>query len=407
LSPHATKKIPTKIESTKILFSLDVSAFTIQNLYCKFVSIDRVVYSPTFSSSFKTVECNITSTSDFNLELLNVLLVMKEMDYYVISNNVSFLYVLDATPWSTRFIEPNLNYTLNFTVPNTLFTYNVQLLINQTKHLLNCTSIIGSEINCYFPNLLAELVVLPSLIRSTMIVNYQNFNISFELSSLIYSERMNFIHLKPFLISFDERKSKSFRFISNVDRQLNPSSDFQYFAMIHQSLESKPSSCSLQLNSNEYQIGLDPKSHFQCNFNLFGTPNENYNVSFWFNSTLGTKLLTLQSSIIFVSPYSLVHNFTQGIVEGGHSIGSTLIENLRYPTLNYNSYDFSLRIFDRNVYYAFNEFFMKNGSITCVMPNVSGKITNHRLVSKFKLELFVNSLPSITFQPYFEIFSNF
>jgi hypothetical protein len=152
---------------------------------------------------------------------------------------------------------------------------------------------------------------------------------------------------------------------------------------------------------------LNKSSHFICTFNSFGLKDKNYEVSLLFVSEDGMKVLTNKTSKIFVSEKGFPMDVNYGSNKGGYEIGKiSYASNL--PTDTYSNYEFSLKLDDRSLEIPIEKATFTPGGFVFTMVDVSKYFKSWDIVERsMKLNLYINSIRSISFSPFFTFFRNF
>jgi hypothetical protein len=152
---------------------------------------------------------------------------------------------------------------------------------------------------------------------------------------------------------------------------------------------------------------LNKSSHFVCSFKSFGLKDKNYEVSLLYVSEDGVKVLTNRTSKIYVLEKGFPIDVFYGSNKGGYEIGKiSLTSNL--PTDTYSNYEYSLKLDDRSLEIPIEKSTFTSGGFVFTMVDVSKYFKSWDIVERsMKLNLYINSIRSISFYPYFTFFRNF
>jgi hypothetical protein len=403
-----------------VKINLKSDLITIQNVYCKYTSNDGVQYSKVVYSdeSNRNVSCDIEKkTFSDSIEMVDIQLFMnssQSLFFDLTFNNETYVFVKNNIPWKTKkIVDPNsLSTELNFNVPfRKQWKYQLNLWsdnVNSTMIVVNCIFISGLNPTCTLSSqYLNDLISIPSRLNFDLYIIQMQTNeiINIGVDFLDFYKTIEFQHIKPFYISYNERLNLPLRIIGNTLISLN-STNYQFACNISQNGTNSISvNATFDLQSNEYQPNLEMNSHFACTFNSFGFKDQDYKIHLEFISKEGIKRVSSNSSRIFV--YEKVFNLGTsfyGSNKGGYEIGKIRYDE-KYPTINFTEYSFSLKLQDRNIEIPIENSEFNAGGFVFTMIDISKYFKSWEMVEKqMKLSLYINSIRSISFQPFFTFY---
>eukprot|EP01080_Neovahlkampfia_damariscottae_P008905 gene8905-853_t len=405
ISSHAeTFTTSTHIKRT-VNLKLKDDLITIKNGYCKYTSSEGTGFSKAeFSNDSKRdIKCDIEKTNFSNLvEIVDV----------EFSNNQSFLFIKDEISWNSKKVvdKNSLRAELNFNVPlRRYFEFEMKMVSDvplEKETSISCNFVLGTKVNCNLPeSYLNSLKYVPTKLNFvlTVIHKYTLQRLDVIIDHLFYKRETQFQHMKPHYISYNERLNYPLRLIGNTFLSLN-SSAYQYICNITQGSLSIAVPATFDVQSNEFQPNLNQSSHFICTFNSFGIKNKNYKISLSVETVDGTKLITTNSSTIYVfeKPFDLPIFYASN--KGGYEIGKINYFN-QLPTSTYSDYKLSLKLEDRNQEYPIKESTFIDGGFVFTMIDISKYYKTWDVVEKrIKLNLYINSIRSISFLPQFTFY---
>jgi hypothetical protein len=162
------------------------------------------------------------------------------------------------------------------------------------------------------------------------------------------------------------------------------------------------------LSNDDYESTLKPGSHFICLFDLFGTEELNFTMKLSFKGIDGVERLLTPDAATMVSLSGFLQmNRTFGSNTGGYTIGPVTLPTF-YPTKNYQSYKFILKVYDRGEFYPLSPCTMVGSSLSCTQVDVSSKYLNwNEIVKLSKFDLFVGSTRFVSVSPFSSFYCNF
>jgi hypothetical protein len=394
---------------------------TSKNIYCKFTSNDGVGYSKAsyFDSGKRNVTCDIGKQTFLNtFEIIDVLLIVNASEsilFELSSNNQSYMFIKNGIAWaSKKVIEPTtLSCTLNSVIPSrNQFKYHMRMIaVANDSTYVNVDCSFNFEINpvCNLPkDYLTSLKFVPTKLKFQLTVShiYSLESIQVSIDFLTFYQMVEFQHMKPFYISYIERLNYPLRIIGNTLISLN-STDNQFICNITQNgTNFIMVNATFDIQSNEYHQDLKKNSHFICTFNSFGLKNKDYEISLGFYSIEGIKILTLNTSKVFTYEKGLNLQLFYGSNKGGYEIGSIPYDE-KYPTKNFANYSLALKLQDRNLEIPIESQFSSAG-FTFKMIDISKLFGTWDVVERsLKLNLYIDSIRSISFNPFFTFYRKF
>jgi hypothetical protein len=183
------------------------------------------------------------------------------------------------------------------------------------------------------------------------------------------------------------------------------------FNLIHHSVSQNSSysyqNATFSLSSDDYEASLKPNSHFICLFDLFGTEDLNFTMRLSFKGIDEIERLLTPDAATMVSLSGFLQmNHTFGSNTGGYTIGPVSLPTF-YPTNNYQSYTFTLKIYDRGEFYPLSPCKMVGNSLSCTHVDVSSKYLNwNEIVKLSKFDLFVGSTRFVSVSPFSSFYCN-
>ena len=394
---------------------------TDKNVFCKFISNDGILFSKANYISMnqkKNITCEIQKSTFSNLiEIIDISLFMNssEVLFFDLSkNNQSYLFIKDNIEWkSQKVIDSNsLSTEMNFFVPLRIdFKYSLEISsdhMNSTSNLVLCDFSIGMNSKCNLPKSYLETIkTIPSklIFNLKVIHKYSMKSFSVNVNELIYFHLTEFEHLKPHFISYNERLNYPLRLIGNTLLNLD-SKNYQFICNISQNGTKNFISvnATFDIQSIEYQSDLNKSSHFSCTFNSFGLKNVDYKLTLSFISIEGIKRVTKNESTIFVFEKGFELETFYGSNLGGYQIGRINYKN-EFPTFIYSNYKFSLKFEDRNEEILIPNSEFSEGGFSFTMIDISKFYKSWNIIERrMKLNLYINSIKSIGFYPYFTFY---
>jgi hypothetical protein len=165
---------------------------------------------------------------------------------------------------------------------------------------------------------------------------------------------------------------------------------------------------SFDVIKDEFQMNLKNDSHFICDFKAFGEASLlSYNLSLSFYSIEGIILLTPNHSQGKISLKKEKINLSTfyGPKQGGFDIGP-LRYSFEYPTKIYSNYSYSLKLFDRGVYYDLSKVNETNDSFYARISDVSSHFSTWDYVmKKMRVDLFSSNVQMFSFDNSFNFYS--
>eukprot|EP01080_Neovahlkampfia_damariscottae_P008579 gene8579-404_t len=395
ISPHGEAYLELSKKQRTVKLSLKDDLITTKNVYCKYTSNEGTKYSRVryYQQQKNGISCEIQKS--------------------MFSESVDIIDIqLDDIQWTTpKVIEPkNLIVELNYFIPfRNQFKFEIQLLLNlanESTKLLSCNSVLGSRIKCNLPkDFLESIKIVPIQLNFTFIVTHKHSLESFtvQIDRLHFYQSIEFQHIKPHYISYNERLNYPFRLIGNTNLSLN-SKEYRFICTITQNGTSILKNATFDLKESEYQPNLNRTSHFACTFNSFGSKTENYELTLSFNSVNGNNLLTKNSSTIYVFEKGFTLNKFYGSNKGGYEIGKVTFSK-KLPTSTYNDYSYSLKLQDRNSEIPITKATFIGDGFVFTMVDVSQYYKLWNVVERrMKLNLYINGIRAISFFPLFTFF---
>jgi hypothetical protein len=418
ISPTTETFTDTNLKKRNIKIHLKDDLITSKNIYCKFTSNDGVGFSKASFVDYgnKNITCDIEKQNFLNnIEIIDVVLIVNASEPFVFelsSNNQSFMFVKNEITWISKKVidTTSLSSTLNIAIPSkSQFKYQMRMIAdsNNSNYVnVDCSYNFASNPICNLPkDYLTSLNFIPTKLKFQLAVShvYSLESILVNVDFLTFYKKIEFQHMKPFYMSYIERLNYPLRIIGNTLTSLN-STDYQFICNITQNgTNFILVNATFDLKENEFQPNLEKNSHFVCTFNSFGLKNQDYEISLGFISSEGIKIFTLNTSKVFTNEKGLNLQQFYGSNKGGYEIGSIPFD-MKYPTMKYSNYSHSLKFQDRNLEIPIESQFTSSG-FTFTMIDISEYFKTWDVVERsMKLNLYINNIRSISFNPFFTFY---
>eukprot|EP01080_Neovahlkampfia_damariscottae_P002809 gene2809-4217_t len=399
-----------------------------RGVFCQYSSLnDGILLSKAeyVGASKSKLSCTIDKTTFSNVvEVLNITLWMnasRGSTFSITSNDEKFLFIREPLLWNSSRVLNEFDVSnihgLQFAIPNGNFNFQ----LNMTP---NIDTTITSSVDCDYTNSIPNCLIkgknletvtsFPSHLNFTFYVSHKTSGINsqgFSVDYFTYYRNLTLEHLKPFIISYHERKYQPVRLISNVKNSLNQKFTYKCNFTLDGSTEYKTSAVTFDLKSYEYQANLNQSSHFACTFTTFGTAigsTMKYNMKLIFVSELGEIELTGLPAVISAAIESPALFSSTGSALGGYPLQASF-GGYQMPTSYYSSYNFTFGVYVGDNYISMS--CSGTGLISCIFPNVQNSFSSWNGARKFLVDLrldgtyALNIIPYFTAYPFFNIYS--
>jgi hypothetical protein len=241
IDSHAETFIETTPKKRNVKLFLSDNLITTQSVYCQFTSNEGVLYSKAeyILGSQRNISCEIQKNTFAQLvEVIDVQLWINSSDVFffrISSNNQSYLFIKDNILWNTKkVIEPaSLATELKFSPLRDQFKYELRMTadaLEATTLLIDCNFNLGMKVKCNLPkSYLESLKFVPIKLnfKFSVIHMFSNQRLEVNVDNLNYYRTIEFEHVKPYFISYNERLNYPLRMIGNTFSSLN-STNYQF-----------------------------------------------------------------------------------------------------------------------------------------------------------------------------------
>ena len=410
--------------------SLKVSSdiLTTRGLFGQYESDnDGILYSKAeyVTTNKNTVQCNIDKKT-FNkvVEILKISLWINatgNSNFTLTSDSQLYLFIRELLFWNSTKVLNQISIltskNFDYTIP-TNGNFNYQLNMTPIVNSTSTTSIdcdYTTEINplCNFKQKnLDTITSFPSHLNFTFYIYHKTSGLvssGFEVNYLTYYySNMTIERLKPFLISFYERKNKPVKIISNVKNQLN-FDRFKFKCNITlEEKESILSDVSFDIKESEIQTNISESNHFSCLFSTFGTPFTTtttfvYKLKLLFVSELEDIELTPNEALISALFKTPPINPTVGFSEGNFLV-ALIYRAYSLPTSEFTSYVFSMGTYVTGTYVPLDSCSEEELNIYCTFPNVHQNYSSWDSTRRFIVDLRISNVHSMNLFPFMTIY---
>ncbi|KAL9647082.1 hypothetical protein ABK040_016556 [Willaertia magna] len=382
----------------------------IENLYCLYYINNIAIRTAlaTFTSSHQLL-CDIDiKQEDILVDQANVVDISL---YYILTNDIDVIgsFTGSLNNISITILSTPLAFKVNSTIDDiqthsgllreylqtsissNIFISNRKLPINYyvdfdtTDMVFNCDYKSGNPVSCSFSN--PKFSTLPHYINSSLRVTDTLSNVTLPIDTILYYERMDFISMYPFILSFREGIPKKIYF--TVNKVLDMA--FNYFIEVIGTTK-----------TTTYPIKVEGGGVFSFEIN----PNpiaEMVNVSLgYYYKDVKVRVSNAPAILQFIDKLFLVDskNIPYSLPRSGGSLVSAFIPTTS-PTIlsTITSYAYDLKLYVKGRYISLSNSgcsILSYGNINCLTSSFDSSIFSS-LPADFNVDLFINSVRSFTF----------